>query len=858
MTRRLLPFLACAVLATAAAGGVQAQGTDEPALVELQLGRLASRTVSAIRRGNDILLPLSQFYDLSEISYRFPRLGVIEARIQPGDLRLIVDSQRDSLSFGKREIPIPEGSLFSRDGEVYLSSAMIGFLFNVRFIVDWSDLNVAVADPDRLPLGRRIGREAARSSLSAMVTGVRPELALTLDRRHWNGLVLDYSFLSPTDNAIDGGSFATAMGMDLLGGSMELGVASTGTIGDGDVRADASWTGVWRQNRWVKQVRLGDGLSTGPRPRTVRGFAISNAPFQRPALLGQVPYAGHLGPGWEIEAYRGGRLVAFDSVDGLGQFSIDVPVQYGENPVDFIAYGPFGEVREFNQTYRIVGDVLPRQQFEYGVAAGQCRVADCTANANVDLRYGLSRRWTVQTGIDQFWRDSLPSLFHPYAALAGNLGNSWAVQVEGVAGAVLRGGLSFEPSTDLHLATEFVDFASGTVSPILTPAGRLRQWTTTAFVRPIPRISSLYFDGSVDRIESEGGSSTGARTAVSFQTQEIRFLPSIRVQRDIVAGNEGITRSFLGLNTFILPRDNLGSFLSRVTARTSFEVEGSGRAVSASAFLARPLGNGFRVETGLAWMRGGGTMFSLVLSTTLNKVRAFSTITSGPSGTDGTNFVQGSLLYTPSSRHLALSSGPAVQRAGVSGRVFLDANGNGRWDADEELLRDVQVRVGNLSALTDSLGQYRMWDLLPFEPVLVVVDTASLQSPLWVPSYGAVSLEPGPNQFRLLDLPVVPGGVVEGRVIRETASGPLGIGGVTIYITDRKSGQRRSTVTFSDGAFYALGIKPGSYEITVADAVAQRLRITAESVYFTMGAGRDGETVSELEIILKPEVTGSR
>lgn len=858
MISRLLPFLACAVLATAAAGGVQAQESDEPALVELQLGRLASRTVSAIRRGNDILLPLSEFYDLSEISYKFPRLGVIEARLQPGDLRLIVDSQRDSLSFGKREIAIPAGSLLSREGEVYLSSAMIGYLFNVRFIVDWSDLNVAVADPDQLPLGRRIGREAARSSLSAMVTGARPELALTLDRRHWNGLVLDYSFLSPTDNAISGGSFATAMGMDLLGGSMELGVASAGTIGDGDVRADASWTGVWRQNRWVRQLRLGDGLSTGPRPRTVRGFAISNAPFQRPALLGEVPYAGHLGPGWEIEAYRGGRLVAFDSVDGLGQFSIDVPVQYGENPVDFIAYGPFGEVREFNQTYRIVGDVLPRQQFEYGVAAGDCRVADCTANANVDLRYGLSRRWTVQTGIDQFWRDSLPSLFHPYAALSGNLGNSWGVQIEGVAGAVLRSGLSFEPSTDLHLATEYTDFATGTVSPILTPAGRLRQWTTTAFFRPLPRISSLYFDGSVDRIESNGGSTTSARTVVSFQTQEIRFLPSIRVQRDIVSGNEGVTRSFLGLNTFILPRPNLGGFLSRVTARTSFEAEGSGRAVSASAFLARPLGNGFRVETGLAWMRGNGTMFSLVLSTTLNKVRAFSTITSGPSGTDGTNFVQGSVLYTPSSRQVSLSSGPAVQRAGVSGRVFLDTNGNGRREADEELLRDVQVRVGNLSALTDSLGQYRMWDLLPFEPVLVVIDSASLQSPLWVPSYGAVSLEPGPNQFRMLDLPVVPGGVVEGRVVRETATGPQGIGGVTIFITDRRSGQRRSTVTFSDGAFYAMGVKPGQYEITVADAVAQRLRITAETVRFIMGPGRDGETVSGLEVILKPEVPGTR
>jgi hypothetical protein len=855
---RLLSLLACAGRSTPAGGGVQAQVSDEPALVELQLARLASRTVSAVRRGNDILIPLSEFYDLAEIQYSFPRLGSIEARLQPGDLRLFIDSQRDTVLFGKREIPLPAGSIFSREGEVYLSSAMIGYLFSVRFIIDWVDLNVAVADPDRLPLGRRIAREAARSSLSAMETGVRPDLALTLDRRHWNGLVLDYSFLSPSESMLEGGSFATAMGMDLFGGSMEMGLASTSTIGEGDLRADISWTGVWRQQSWLRQLRIGDGLSTGPRPRTVRGFAVSNAPFQRPALLGEVPYAGHLGPGWEIEAYRGGRLVAFDSADGLGQFSIDVPVQYGENPVDFIAYGPFGEVREFNQTYRIVGEVLPREQFEYGVAAGQCRVADCTANANVDIRYGLSRRWTVQTGVDQFWRDSLPNLFHPYAALAGNLGNSWAVQLEGVAGAVLRSGLSYEPSTDLHLATEFTSFATGTEAPILTPQGRLRQWTTTAFLRPIPRAASFYLDGSIDRIESQGGSSNGARMAVSFQTQEIRFLPSIRVQHDIIQGNSGITRSFLGLNTFILPRDNLGAFLSKVTARTSFETEGNGRAVSASAFFSRPLGESFRVETGLAWMRGTGTMFSLVLSTSLNKVRAFSTVTSGSTGTQAVNFVQGSLLYTPSRRQMDLSSGPAVQRSGVSGYVFLDANGNGRRDAGEEPLRDARVRVGNLFSFSDSLGRYRVWDLLPFEPVLVVLDASTLESPLWVPSYTAISVEPGPNQFRSLDIPVVPGGVVEGRVIRETTTGPLGIGGVTIYITERKTGNRVSTVTFSDGAFYTLGLKPGDYEITVAEAVEQRLLVTSEAIRFTMPSSRDGETVADLELVLKPQPGGSR
>ena len=67
-----------------------------------------------------------------------------------------------------------------------------------------------------------------------------------------------------------------------------------------------------------------------------------------------------------------------------------------------------------------------------------------------------------------------------------------------------------------------------------------------------------------------------------------------------------------------------------------------------------------------------------------------------------------------------------------------------------------------------------MWDLLPFEPVLVVLDSATLPSPLWTPAYSAISVEPAPNQFRAIDLPLVLGGVIEGQVLRENETGRHG------------------------------------------------------------------------------------
>ena len=57
-----------------------------------------------------------------------------------------------------------------------------------------------------------------------------------------------------------------AAGTSVLGGSLEGAIRSAGPAGEGDVELDASWLGVWRDNRWVRQLRLGDGPGSGPLP----------------------------------------------------------------------------------------------------------------------------------------------------------------------------------------------------------------------------------------------------------------------------------------------------------------------------------------------------------------------------------------------------------------------------------------------------------------------------------------------------------------------------------------------------------------------------------------------------------------
>ena len=273
-----------------------------------------------------------------------------------------------------------------------------------------------------------------------------------------------------------------------------------------------------------------------------------------------------------MEAYRGGDLVAFDSTDAQGGFAIALPVRYGENPVDFVAYGPFGEIREFNRTYRVLTELLPPGRFEYGLSAGQCRSTLCETTANLDLRYGASPRWTVQGGLDQFWRDTVPDRLHPYAAVVANPTNAWAVQGEVVGRGFARGTVRYEPTVDFRLEGDYTRFARDSVS-LFAPPGRRGQWSVTGFLRPRTRQGFFFFDGRLEQSVTDVGRTTEARLGASVQRPEVRLLPFARVRRDAPNSGSATSREFVGLQTFVLPRAQWGAFLAQVLVRANAEIE---------------------------------------------------------------------------------------------------------------------------------------------------------------------------------------------------------------------------------------------------------------------------------------------
>jgi hypothetical protein len=838
------------MLALATPRALKAQDpAAEPVLIELQLGRIASRTVEAYRAGDKALIPLGAFFEMAEIRSAIRPDGTLEAIIQPGNVRFVVDPATRSIQVGNAKTELVAGELLQTQADVYLDALALGKAFDLEWEVSWPDLQVTAVDPSSLPLARRIRRDAlVQAQLASSAPNAYVGQNLGLQRTRFDGVVFDYSLVTPTNN-LAGAAYAGVLGLDVLGGSLALGLESQDGVAS-TPRTLASWTGVWLQNPWLTQLRLGDAFATGPRGRSVRGFSVTNSPYLRPSIIGTVPFDGQLGAGWTVEAYRGGRLIGFDSVNALGRFSFDVPVQYGENPVDFIAYGPFGEVRTFNQAYRVRPMSIPAGKLEYGLSFGACRSTACGTNGNLDLRYGVSDRWTIRAGADHFSRDSLGSLNHPYAGIVGAIGNALQVEAEAVANATMRAAVLFQPSINLQLQVEGNNFARGVIAPILTPQGRLNQVTVSGFYRPIPSLGSNYIEASFDRIHATGSDLLSGRLGVSFQLGNVRALPAVRVQQEAVTGGPRMRQSFLGLTAIMLPQPSLGAFLGRLTARGAFEYQAGAGASSASAYVGLPITQWLRMETGASWFRGNTVDFSLLVGLELPGVRSYTTVTAGANQpVEGSQFVSGSAIYNPARGGVDFSAMPSILRGGVAGTVFLDANGNGNFDEGEQPLPGVRVVAGPIFASSDSAGQYHVWNVMAYEPTLVAVDSSTLASPLWVPAFAATMVELPPNRYRTLDIPILPGGTVEGHVLQP--SGALASGGIVVVFTHRESGERRLLTTFGDGGFYAIGMRPGEWDVTIDARCLERLGMSATPVTFTMKADVDGAVVEGLDIRLR-------
>jgi hypothetical protein len=837
--RRSLLALACvSLVAPAVTTALQAQQTNEPVemVVRLRVEDAIDQVVFAYARDSTLLLPLGQFAELVELRVDdVVPFAHFRGTLTPSDVPFGFETgARGVLTVGVDEQPLDSTRAVWRDAELYVDADLLADLLGVQGRMEWSELLYYVSDADALPIVRRLERERRRE-IMAREAG-RPEaVRLPTASPPIDGAAVDWAVTSATRDPIGTSTLAMGVGSQLGGGSLDLRYAHFNAAGQGSDVLDFSWMKAWPEQRWVRQFSIGEIAATGRTSPGILGLSVTNQPYLRPVEFADEILAGYFPEGWEVDVYRGGQLVGFTVVDASGHYGVNLPVRYGSNPVTLVAYGPHGEVVQTERTFEVPFQRLPAHQFEYGVSAGGCRGPLCRTAANLDLRYGVSRQITVQSGVDWFARDSMPSLIHPYVLASVAATEALSVTGEAVLNGLGRVRADFAPTPNLRVSASQTWFDMSDPRPLVGSLVEANRTDVRAFWRPGTSADRLFFEAAGTRSAQRDQTRYTAAVSATVRWSGARLKGGVFYER-AVSGRAAIG-SRTGIQTemnTLLPYSwgPLGSTF----VRQGMRVEGDG--ITQIGFgLGRQLLHVLRGDMDLTWdQRGQGAALSLSVTAVLPRVRAVSrNLYTGQSGLQGSQHVEGSMLYNRLGSRATFTNGRALGRAGVAGEVYLDENANGVRDANESGVAGVRVTVGSFVVRTDSAGQFDVWDLVPFERTVIEIDTLSVPNPTWIPALGPAYLHPTPNSYQPVSLALLQGGEVSGVV--SYGDPGVGLAGVFVLLFNVESGQTTRILTFSDGVFYALGLRPGTYEARVPDAMLDRLNAVSDPVTFEVGSG---------------------
>ncbi len=171
--------------------------------------------------------------------------------------------------------------------------------------------------------------------------------------------------------------------------------------------------------------------------------------------------------------------------------------------------------------------------------------------------------------------------------------------------------------------------------------------------------------------------------------------------------------------------------------------------------------------------------------------------------------------------------------ANIKARLFLDRNMSGKFDAGDELLPDVGIRISGRAAqsLSDKNGICLVGGLHSGQEVSVLVDDDSLADPSWVAENSEVMVLLRSGKTVRVDLPVVATAELNGVVTRKSTDAKTWVGNEA-RLMDQKGVCAGASLIGLDGDFVFSRVWPGQYEIAIVDAEGKVLAKKPQTVKF--------------------------
>jgi len=826
------------------------------ALVVKGIGKTEFEIIS---RESRVYIPIVATFKFLRLNVSYNEAtGVVDGFYVRPDNPYRIDARVPSAVVGGKSVALTPDDFYARPGDFFLRLELFESLFGLELKYAPRLLAILLQTKEALPIFLEREREYARRRKLLLGQIPRPDYTAERSVPAFGVGRLDYVLTSQvTQHGIPRRDYSFRLGNQFLGGDLD-------TRFEGSSGHTPTWNDVTSRLRYafldnspVKQIFLGDILTTGLVPSAVFGAEITNRPAPRRLLFVTETLDGELQTGELSDLYYGGSLIDFQAGTPAGKYSFPALISYGVTTYTVKKYDQFGV--EHDLEYRIVvpPTMIPPGEIEYSLSGGEERLLNKEWYGDGVIRWGLNDELTIGGGVDYYSPKivQVNGKFHPFLTSTARISSS------------LIGDFTFAP-------TAYSTALFSLSYPTSAGASLAYSW----FAR------NIFYNTRNILNEATG------TLSIPFRPGPARLgLDLLGRQTMFASGRERVLQVSLG--------GQIGIFSPRITHRGAWELNPGGATThdaitSASlairapaAFLLRATTTYFHTDGGFKDLRIDFSrrftrhfwldVFYDKTFQTQNVISGvqilyyfpFTLIRAivgggGESGFRSSLGVSGSVGYSSATNNFFFDY--FSSRVGYGALIvqpFIDANGNGVRDPGEEVLNKARIRsrslFGNQYLRYNPGVGFGLEHTLPYEEYVMTIEPQSLDNPLWVPLYENIGVFSEPNQFRVVDLPVVVGGIVRGKIEIQTTKKLIPGEGLTVILElqNAPAGNKPlklTTVSFSTGEYEFIGMPPGTYKVSLDEAQVAQFGYIAKEIshVIQVHANAEGEEVAGVDFSL--------
>lgn len=568
-------------------------------------------------------------------------------------------------------------------------------------------------------------------------------------------------------------------------------------------------------------------------------------------------------PGWDVELYRNGVLIASQTVGEAGRYNFDnVDLVFGENNFRLIFYGPFGEVEEEERLFFTTENSIGRGQVRYEFAATQQdrtllgvgdadRLESGSPDYTANLGLGVTRNIALNLGVRSYERNEERLLDYnigsqirlPFAQTRFNYRHQ-DTSYNTYQGSLLTrlGGLGV--SLD-YAHYDYSDYDQSTLPD------NQRRWSSSLGLTH--KLGDMPMNFNLNHSDGTQRSLTNALFDTQISLGEYRINKSFfyqyeEIQEPFFDSNEYIGGSLastfapapwhirLGFSYDIKPEFEL----TQLNASSRLRIDDS---MTMTFDVQRRLYDSLTTYTaGINWRLKWFVLSPRISYDSEGRYMGLLTFT--------TNFAT-----RPGSQPLYFDSLPMASHGGVYGRVYESGL------TSEQLRHVTPIEQAELHAVqayrkatSNKAGEVYLNRLSAWRPTDIELERSSLINPAHIPQQEGYAVIPRPGHWQQLDFAHFIGTELEGKAFIQDEGGFLEPAARLLVILTTERGVEVSRQrTLYDGSYVLSDIEAGRYLVQLQDGLNERV-VAQPSVIVVPG---DGEIVYLEDLILakgkKPE-----